>query len=104
MADSAALRMRRYRAHRQGDHHLCRHQPLPALVLPGQPAGQVEAAAGLDPVAEMRALAARLMAAYRADPGNAALARETRLTLLAIGGQDDGGDDELAAILAAMPP
>lgn len=27
MADSAALRMRRSRAHAQGDHHLCRHGP-----------------------------------------------------------------------------
>lgn len=27
MADTAALRMRRSRAHQQGDHNLCRHGP-----------------------------------------------------------------------------
>lgn len=44
-----------------------------------------EAVAGdLDPVAEMRALAGQLAAACAADPGNAAVARELRLTLLAL--------------------
>jgi len=82
MADSDAVRSRRKRMHAQGDHSLCRHDGVrPKIVLadadrpdPGD----------FDPVAAMRALADRLAEAYRQDPGNAALARELRATLLAL--------------------
>jgi hypothetical protein len=42
------------------------------------------ACAQFDPVAELRDLAAALSVAYRADPGNALLARELRATLQAL--------------------
>lgn len=80
MADSPAVRARRYRQHRSGDHTDCRHD-RPRLVLA---AGAAEPDPDFDPAAELRALAARLAGAYQADPANAAVARELRLTLLAI--------------------
>ena len=43
-----------------------------------------EPAGDFDPRAELRALAGRLAVAYADDPANAAIARELRLTLLAI--------------------
>jgi hypothetical protein len=59
----------------------------------------VAAATGLDAAGEMRALASRLAAAHEADPGNAALARELRMTLRELIGIEGGasGFDELAA-------
>ena len=59
-------------------------------------------AAELDPVQEMRLLAARVVDAHRQDPGNAALAREARNTLLALNGlvPADDGEDLLAEILS----
>jgi hypothetical protein len=83
MADSPALRARRYRQHRQGDHSLCRHD-RPLRLAPAAPAGPAEPGQDFDPAAELRALAARLADAYAEDPSNAAVARELRLTLLAI--------------------
>jgi hypothetical protein len=87
MADSDAVRSRRKRAHAQGDHSLCRSgkcaqgvYPRPVAYLPDPVLDTGE----LDPAAELRALAGRLAAAYAADTGNAALARELRATLLAI--------------------
>jgi hypothetical protein len=91
MPDSDAIRSRRKRAHASGDHHLCKHWPQAAPVsqLPAGDPGE------LDPAAELAALAGRLSAAYAADTGNAALARELRMTLLAM--QSRGGaDPELA--------
>ncbi len=46
-----------------------------------------------DPAAALRQLAGGLQAAYTADPGNAVLAREYRLTLLAIGGGEKADSD-----------
>lgn len=88
MADSGALRQRRSKAHKAGDHSLCRRCPdarpergLPQAIalLPAPPA-----VPDLDPTAEMRALAARLAAAHEADTSNALLARELRMTLAAL--------------------
>jgi hypothetical protein len=85
MADSEAVRSRRKRMHKAGDHSLCRRcaavrgeaEPLRGIVqLPQLPAGPP-----LDPAAEMRELAARLAEAHRADPANSLLARELRMTL-----------------------
>jgi hypothetical protein len=89
--------MRRSRAHKAGDHSLCRTgcaalklaAPLPD-VTPAQ-----------DPRAELQALAGLLAQAYKADPGNASLARELRMTLQALMGGKPG-DGELAAFLAGF--
>jgi hypothetical protein len=102
MPDSDALRARRYRAHRAGDHHLCRHLAAVPLSLD---ASNATSADDLDPRAEMRQLAARLIDAHQADRGNAALAREARATLLALAGMaPDDEDDEFAALLSQPVP
>jgi hypothetical protein len=78
---------------------MCRHQPqLPVSRLA---TGDTEVDE-LDPVAEMRLLAARVVDAHRQDPGNAGLAREARNTLLALNGlvPADEGPDLLAEILS----
>jgi hypothetical protein len=65
MADSGAVRQRRYKAHKRGDHRYCRHlreMPAVEMLAPADP-GE------LDPVAELRALAGRLAAAYDTDRG-----------------------------------
>lgn len=85
MADSTALRVRRSRAHKAGDHSLCRRcsvvraaaePPQAVTSLPRAPAS-----ADLDPAAELRALAARLVLAHEAEPANSLIARELRMTL-----------------------
>lgn len=56
-----------------------------------------------DATAKLRWLAEGLAKAFQADPGNALLARELRMTLQAlIGGRDgpEGQDDELASLFA----
>jgi len=86
MADSGALRSRRSRAHTQGDHTFCRHGPPgPPGVLLALPA---PSGAPLDPRASLEGLARRLEAAHEADPGNANVARELRMTLQALSGGD----------------
>jgi hypothetical protein len=92
MADSSAVRNRRYRLHKAGDHTLCRHGPVVCdPVAPAQPAE-----GAVDPAAELEGLARRLAVAHVADPGNAALARELRITLQALAAAEpDGADDPL---------
>jgi hypothetical protein len=55
----------------------------------------------LDPGQAQRDQAVRLQA-YAADPGNASLAREARMTLLAI--PPDAGDDPLDELRALLGP
>jgi hypothetical protein len=83
MVDSTALRSRRYRAHRQGDHHLCKHfsEQRGWSDASSVPPADVS---DFDPAEAMAQLAGRLRDAYRQDPGNAALARELRMTLQAM--------------------
>jgi hypothetical protein len=100
MADSDALRMQRYRRHRQGDHAICRHPPL-APVVEINPASAPPG--NLDPVAELRSLADRLTGAHQADPGNAAVARELRMTLQMLQGLPEEEIDPLAELRAMMP-
>src|SRR5258707_1115830 len=95
MADSGALRVRRAKAHKAGDHSLCVRC---AAVRPvtADPEGVADAEA------ELRQLAGLLAVAYRAQPENALLARELRMTLQALlpaaGGQTlDGELDDLFA-------
>jgi aminoglycoside phosphotransferase len=105
MADSPAVRSRRYRLHKAGDHSLCRHKL--AVCDAESPAVAVEIA--LDPAAELERLAARLTRAHERDPGNAPLARELRLTLaqLAAAEPGDADDDdplsELRALAESVP-
>jgi hypothetical protein len=99
MADSDAVRSRRKRLHALGDHSTCKHFPEPRRPVTVLDAGD---GAELDPVLEMRLLACRLVDAYRENPGNAALAREARATLLALAGMGPASDepDLLAEILS----
>ena len=108
MADSTALRVRRSRAHKAGDHSLCRRcavvrgeakPPQAVLRLP-----DVDPAENLDPVAEMRALAARLASAHEAEPSNSLLARELRMTLAELTPKDTGkaADADLTGLFGAL--
>jgi len=106
MADSNALRMRRARAHKAGDHSLCRRcaavraeaEPLHGVTsLPQQPAPP------LDPPAELRALASRLAAAHEADPANSLVARELRMTLQALMPKgSENADADLTGLFSAL--
>lgn len=97
MADSEALRSRRKRLHRAGDHSLC----VRCAVVRAGPAAVGEAVQVTDAAAGLRLLAGQLTSAYRADPGNALLARELRMTLQALMPQKGGqADDELAGLFA----
>jgi hypothetical protein len=103
MADSDAVRQLRRRRHRQGDHSMCtRHckDARPTLKIAELPVGT---AGNLDPAAAMADLARALMVAYRADPANAALARELRATLQSLpGARDAGVEDEMAAFIRTL--
>jgi hypothetical protein len=96
MADDGATRTRRWKAHKRGDHHLCGpHCDASSVTVtapvPGDlPDGPVDA---LEALARQ---ARRLEAACEANPGNAALERELRATLLALRGPGKTADDELA--------
>jgi len=84
MADSAALRSRRSRAHAAGDCSLCRHGTVSRLVtVPAAGDTPVDARGALE------GLARRLEAVHEADPANALVARELRMTLQALSGADD---------------
>jgi hypothetical protein len=96
VADSGSVRTRRYRLHQAGDHSLCKQ--CAALREPSGPVTPAELGA---PAAELRELAARLAGAHRADPGNALLGRELRLTLQALMGGEQA-DGELAALFAEL--
>jgi hypothetical protein len=99
MPDNGATRSRRYRLHRSGDHSLCRHERVQAVrAVPDLPEGD------LDAQAELVALARRLAAAHEADPGNAAVARELRCTLLALPAPEGPADplEELRALASSV--
>jgi hypothetical protein len=104
MADSDALRQRRRRQHVAGNHALCRrdcgkNQP----VLRSLPEVREDAAgsAEFNPAARMRELAEQMREACAANPGDAMLAREYRLTLQALT-PEKKADDDLAGLLASM--
>ena len=107
MADSEALRARRARAHRAGDHSLCRRCPavrgeaeVPRIVVPVPPLAD---AAEFDAPAEMRALAVRLAAAHESEPSNAPLARELRMTLAELMPKKNGQQDaDLTGLFSAL--
>jgi hypothetical protein len=97
LADSGALRVRRARAHAAGDHSLCKRCAALKLAAPVTEAPPVD-----DPMAEMRRLAARVVRAHEADPGNARLAGEVRMTLQALMGSGRSVDNELAEFLTGF--
>jgi hypothetical protein len=105
MADSGAARQARYKRHKAGDHSECRGCGAAAA----RPQAVLSVAADADPCAdpagELAALAGRLIAAHKADPGNALLARELRVTLLTLDGSGGGAaappEDEVDRIRAA---
>jgi hypothetical protein len=101
MADSDALRARRSRAHRAGDHSLCRR----CAAVRGDVPAAVDAPKPIDDAeAELRVLAGQLAEDYRGQRGNALLARELRMTLQALlpaaGGS--GLDGELEEFFANL--
>ena len=93
--------------HKAGDHSLCRRcaavrdgleRPRLLAAVPA-PAPEPD----LDPAAEMRRLAARLAAAYDADPSNALLARELRMTLAELMPKSNGKPDaDLTGLFSAL--
>jgi hypothetical protein len=96
--------MRRSRAHKAGDHSLCRRCALvktpPVARVPDLPAGHGEVT---DAPSELRQLAYRMAEAHRGDPGNAILGAELRKTLLELmpkGKQD--ADADLAGLFGAL--
>jgi hypothetical protein len=103
MADSDAVRQQRRRRHRAGDHSMCRRgcqDARPSLKIAEVPAGSGES---LDSAAALRDLAAQLQEAYRADPGNALLARELRNTLLVLmPSREAGVDAELRLLMGEL--
>jgi hypothetical protein len=98
MADSGTLRVRRHRLHKAGNHLLCRPGSCEFAQVSLRPVkvSQVLAGSGkdFDPLTAMTDLAAQLKVACEANPADAVLAREYRLTLmeLAKGGDRDGPD------------
>jgi hypothetical protein len=97
LADSGSLRVRRSRAHKAGDHSLCKRCAVLKLAEVPPDVPPVD-----DPRAEMRRLAARVVLAHERDPGNANLARETRMTLQALMGPGEAVDGDLAEMFAAF--
>jgi hypothetical protein len=98
MADSQALRSRRCRKHRAGDHSECRHDDGS-----GPPAVPLVVRDGIEPRAALVALACRLEAAHVADPANERLARELRATLLVLLPPAEAGEaPDFVAELAAL--
>lgn len=95
MADSDALRMRRVRRHKAGDHSLCKR--CAALKSPREPSPTTTVT---DPNAELKDLAGRLVMAHRGEPENALLARELRLTLQALQAGTGSVDDDIRDLFA----
>lgn len=98
MADSDALRARRARMHKAGDHSLCKR----CAALTGAQEGHPLAQPVNDALGELRRLAGRLVAAHEADPGNALIARELRMTLQALQAGGSKGDDDLERLFAEL--
>jgi hypothetical protein len=98
--------MRRSRAHKGGDHHLCKRCPA-VRSMPARPVAvpDLAPAAGevTDAVSELRQLAFRMAEAHRADPSNAILGAELRKTLLELmPKRAEKPDDDLAGLFGAL--
>jgi hypothetical protein len=103
VADDDAVRSRRYRAHKQGNHVYCKRDCQAArdpVRFDGVPDDPGES---LNRFAELRRLCVALRTAYLADPANAALAKEWRMTLLCLpGSKDMSADDELSQLMREL--
>ena len=98
MADSEALRARRSRRHKAGDHSLCRGNCAALKLAAPATVGEV-----IDARAEPRQLAYRMAEAHRADPGNAILGAELRKTLLELMPKANGNADaDLTGLFGAL--
>jgi hypothetical protein len=76
---------------------MCKHPPVARPVVVSL--ADRDSVPVSDPVGELRQLAGDAVADYRANPGNAGLLREARLTLLALAGlAPDDADDPLAEL------
>jgi hypothetical protein len=98
MADSGAVRTRRWKLHRAGNHSECRdcdalRGARPGLAPTAVPEGAVDAQASLE------AQARRLEAACEREQGNAALEKELRATLLALRAPAGTAEDDADAFL-----
>jgi hypothetical protein len=113
MADSGSLRVKRHRLHRAGNHSLCRPgcggiTQVPAVAakireVSGDRPGSREDSAAFDPRLAMGELAVQLRAACEANPADAVLAREYRLTLMELAkGGDSDAVDPFAELLAGL--
>lgn len=103
MADSDAVRQARRRRHRSGDHSMCRKGCQGSRASVRVPAIEAGSGQDLDPSAALRDLAVRLQAACAADPGNSALARELRATLMALmPSREPGVDAEWRQLMAEL--
>ncbi len=105
MADAPAVRQRRWRAHKAGDHSMCSQSRCPAAgdALRVRLAERLDAMpVEVDPAAELTRLVRRLISASEQEPMNMALARELRATLLALppAGQPDPVQQRQAVIMA----
>lgn len=102
--------MRRSRLHKAGDHSLCRRCAVlrdgtdqPRLLAPVPPLPAPAPALVLDPAAEMRALASRLVLAHEEEPSNTWLARELRMTLAELMPKASGKPDaDLTGLFSAL--
>jgi hypothetical protein len=92
--DSQAVRDKRYRSHKRGDHSLCKHPPLSSPLVIQVELDQPEAS----PRERLDLLARRLEAVHRAQPENALVARELRLTLDSLAKLDPVPVDALAGL------
>lgn len=107
MPDSGSLRVRRHRQHKAGNHALCKPgcggiTKVPATS-PGIQPDRAASGENLDPLKAMAALAVQLEAACAANPADAVLAREYRLTLMELAkGGDRDRPDPFADILAEL--
>src|SRR5262252_2641678 len=107
MADSGSLRVKRHRQHRAGNHSLCRPGCGGITRAPVTPARNAGVAGDqgkiADPMVAMSELAAQLKVACEANPADAVLAREYRLTLVELAkGSDGDGKDPFAELLAEL--
>jgi hypothetical protein len=99
MADSPALRQRRVRRHKAGDHSICRpgcgdrDRHSPPRLAQVRPLDAPDA--DLNPRESLIALARRLEEAHLAYPANAFIARELRATLLAIEAAEPAAADPM---------
>jgi hypothetical protein len=99
MPDSDAVRSRRKRLHAAGDHSQCGRRCDARVIPVAFPPSGAPGDGALDPRAALERLAQRLEDAHAADAADAAVARELRMTLQALGAGESAQDDA-AAFLA----